>query len=174
MNKIITIKDGRVIPNENVLSIPELKLLWERFDQEEETRNLLFLYLHHLYEFDSPYQNLPEDEREEVVKKDFKGNYKPNFDKDILKAKEKLEQLTWNPAKDLLEGLKINIKNIANYLKTAEVEAGRDGNLSQLTSLHKSVKDLIKNYKATEQEFLLENQKNRGNSKQAIDEGEDY
>lgn len=172
MNDLITIKEGKVVPNINILSIPELKTLWEKFEGED--RNLLFCYLHHLYIPTSPYQKLDENEREERVRKDFRGNYKPNFDKDILAAKEKLKELTWSPTKDLLEGLKINIKNIATFLKTAEVDAGRDGNLSQLTSLHKSVKDLIKNFRATEQEFMLETQKNRGNSKEAIDDGEDY
>lgn len=171
MNKIITIKDGKVVPDENVLGIPALRTIYDKFEGED--RNLLFQYLHHLYQ-DSPYQNLPEDEREERVAKDFKGNFKPKHDKDILKAKETMKDLTWSPIKDLLEGLKINIRNISTYLKTAEVDAGRDGNLSQLTSLHKSSKELIKNYKATEQEVLQESQKNRGNSKSAIDEGDDY
>lgn len=170
--QIITIKDNKVVPDINVLTIPELKVLYDKFDGED--RNLLFTYLYHLYEPTSPYQSVPENEREERVRKDFRGNFKPNFDKDILKAKEKLEELTWSPTKDLLEGLKINLKNISMFLKTVEVDAGRDGNLTQLTSLHKSVKDLIKNFKATEQEFMLETQKNRGNSKKAIDEEEEY
>lgn len=172
MNKLITIKDNKVIPDENVLTIPELKVLWEKFNGED--RDLLFIYLHHLYDPSSPYQKIPEDEREERVRKDFKGNFKPNFDKDILKAKEKLEILTWSAAKDLLEGLKINIKKISTFLKTAEVDAGRDGNLTQLITAQKSAKELIKNLKATEQEFLLETQKNRGNTKDAIDKDEDY
>lgn len=172
MNSIITIKDGKVIPNENVLGIPELKKVWDKF--EEPDKSLIFQYLHHLYQDNSPYYNLAEDEREERVRKDFQGNYKPNFDKDIIKAKEKMSELTWSPIKDMLEGLKINLRNISTYLKTAEVDAGRDGNLSQLTSLHKSAKDLIKNYKATEQEFMLESAKNRGNTMKAIDEGDDY
>lgn len=171
MSKIITIKDGKVVPDENVLGIPALRTIYEKFEGED--RNLLFQYLHFLYE-DSPYQKLPENEREERVAKDFKGNFKPKHDKDILKAKEYMQDLTWSPIKDLLEGLKINIKNISTYLKTAEVDAGRDGNLSQLTSLHKSAKDLIKNYKATEQEFMIESAKNRGNTMKAIDEGDDY
>lgn len=171
MNKIITIKDGKVVPDENVLGIPELKTIYDKFPEE---RNLIFQYLYHLYEPSSPYQNLAEDVREERVRKDFQGKYKPNFDKDIIKAKDKMMELTWNPITELLDGLRINIRNISTYLKTAEVDAGRDGNLSQLTSLHKSAKDLIKNYKATEQEFVLETQKNRGNSKTALDEGEDY
>lgn len=171
MNKIITIKDGKVVPDENVLGIPELRTIYDKFPEE---RNLIFQYLYHLYEPTSPYQNVAEDEREERVRKDFRGNYKPNFDKDIIKAKEKMMELTWNPITELLDGLRINIRNISTYLKTAEVDAGRDGNLSQLTSLHKSAKDLIKNYKATEQEFVMETQKNRGNSKTALDEGEDY
>lgn len=171
MNKIITIKDGKVVPDENVLGIPVLRTLYDKFEGED--RNLLFQYLHHLYQ-DSPYQNLPENEREDRVAKDFKGNFKPKHDKDILKAKELMQDLTWTPVKDILESLKINIKNISNFLKTVEVEAGRDGNLSQLTSYHKSVKDIIKNYQATEKEFLLESAKNRGNSVTAIDDGEDY
>jgi len=172
MYKLITIKEGKVVPDENILTIPELKVLYNKFEGEE--RNLLFTYLHHLYEPTSPYQRIPENEREERIRKDFRGTFKPNHDKDILKAKEKLEELTWSPIKDLLEGAKINLKNIATFLKTAEVDAGRDGNLTQLTSLHKSLKELSRNFKATEQEFMLEVQKNRGNSKEAIDEGDDY
>lgn len=171
MNKIITIKNGKVVPDENVLGIPCLRKLYDKF--KEEDRNLLFQYLHHLYE-ESPYQNIPEDEREERVAKDFKGNFKPNFDKDIIEAKEFMADMTYSPVKDMLEALRINIRNISTFLKTVEIEAGRDGNLSQLTSYHKSVKDILKNYKATEQEFLSETQKNRGNSKTAIDEGENY
>lgn len=172
MNKIITIKDNKVVPDINVLGIPSLKKCYDKF--EEEDRNLLFQYLYHLYDFDSPYQNVPEDEREDRVSKDFKGNFKPKFDKDILAAKETMKELMWSPIKDLLEGLKINIRNISVFLKTTEVEAGRDGNLPAFTSLHKSIKDIIKNYQSTEQEFLLETAKRRGNTQTAIDEGEDY
>lgn len=170
---IITIKDGKVVPDINVLTIPELKVLYNKFEGED--RNLLFTYLHHTYEPSSPYSEIPDfSEREEKVRKDFRGNFKPNHDKDILKAKEKMELLTHSPAKDLLDGLRINIKNISNFLKTTEVNAGKDGNLTQMISAQKSVKEMIRNLKAVEQEFLLESQKNRGNSKQAIDEGEDY
>lgn len=171
MSKIITIKDGKVVPDENVLGIPALRTIYDKFEGED--RNLLFQYLHFLYE-DSPYQKLPENEREERVAKDFKGNFKPKHDKDILKAKEYMQEFTWSPIKDLLEGLKINIKNISTYLKTAEVDAGRDGNLSQLTSLHTKAKDLIRNYNATVQEYLMETSKNKANAKSAIDEGDDY
>lgn len=170
--KIVTIKDGKVIPDINVLSIPVLKTIYDKFEGED--RDLLFQGLYHLFDSDSPYQNLPEDEREERVWKDFKGNFKPNFDTDIIAAKNKLSELNWSPAKDLLEGLKINIRNISTFLKTAEVEAGRDGNLTQLISAQKSVKDMIKNLKATEQEYLQETAKNRGNTKTAIDENDPY
>lgn len=169
---LITIKEGKVIPDINILTIPELKTLYDKFEGED--RNLLFQYLHHLYETTSPYQKIPEDEREDRVIKDFKGNFKPKFDKDIIKAKEKLKELTYSPTKDLLEGARINIRNIATFLKTVQVEAGKDGNLANLTSLHRSIKDILKNYKATEQEFLMESAKNRGNSQTAIDEGEEY
>lgn len=172
MNKVITIKDGKVVPNENVLGIPELKKIWDKF--EEPDRSLIFQYLYHLYQDDSPYYNLTEDTREERVRKDFQGNYKPNFDKDIIKAKEKMSELTWSPIKDLLEGIKINIRNISQSLKTEEVNTGKDGNLTQFTSFHKSARELIKNYYATVQDIMITSAKNRGNTMKAIDEGEDY
>lgn len=172
MNKIVTIKDGKVVADINVLTIPELKVLYEKFEGED--RDLLFQGLYHLFDIDSPYQNLPEDEREDIVWGDFKGKFKPKFDKDIIAAKDKLHKLSWNSAKDLLEGLKINVKNISMFLKTVEVNAGKDGNLTQLISAQKAVKDMIKNLNATEQEYLKENAKNRGNYKKAIDEEEEY
>lgn len=170
MNQILNLQNNRIVLNENILAIPELKKVYDKF--EEPNRSLVFCYLHFLYDANSPYLNLPEIEREEKVKTQFRGNYKPNFDKDIIKAKEILAELNYSPVREMLEGLKINIHKISQFLKTAEVETGRDGSLGEMIRLQKEAQAMLKNYKAVETEFLLEASKVKGKGRRAIDEDE--
>jgi hypothetical protein len=170
MNQVILIEGEKLIINENILSIPELKKVYDKF--KEPNRSLVFCYLHYLYDVNSPFLNLPETEREEKVRQVYKGDYKPNFDPDIIAAKEVLAELNYSPVRDMLEGLKININRISTFLKTAPVETGRDGSLSEMIRLQKEAQSMLKNYKAVEAEFLTEASKVRGKGRRAIDEDE--
>lgn len=172
MNKVITIKDGKVVPNENVLAIPELRAVYDHY--EGETRDLAFQYLHFLYDLESPYRNIvDEEEREQMVRKDFRGDYNPRLDDPMITASEKMLELNYSLVGDSLDSLRINIKNINTALRTEEVNTGRDGNINQFVALHSKMNVMLKNYKAVEREFVAEVEKNRGDYKQAIDSEDD-
>lgn len=167
---VINIKDGVVVIDVNILSIPELKAVKDYYD--EETALLAFQYLHFMYDLESPYKWTSEYTPEEVevkVKQDFRGDYNPKMDQVMIDAAEKMKELNYSVLGDLLIGLKENIRRISQTLKTEEVDTGRDGNINQFVALHKSIQMITKNYKSTEKDFAEEVQKRIGNHKRAID-----
>lgn len=172
MSKVITIVNDKLVVDENVLGIPELKAVYDFYEGEDRT--LAFCYLHFLYDLESPYRGVPVEDREDQVKKDYKGKYKPKFDKVMIKAAEKMQELNYSAIGDLLDGLKSNIKSLSNELRQAEITTGRDGNINQFVALHKSIASVAQNFRSVEQDFLQEVEKTRGNYRRAIDEDDDY
>jgi len=173
MNSVITVKDNKVVIDVNILGIPELKAVYDAYD--EETRLLAFLYLHFLYDLDSPYRIGLESDREEKVRKAYRGNYNPKFDQVMIEAAEFMKEMNYSPIGDLLDGVKTNINKLANTLRTEEISTGNTGNMAQFLALHKGISDISKNYRSLEKDYLQDIEKNRGNSKRAIDEDdEDY
>ena len=60
--KIFDIENGRLIVNEHILSIPELKAVYEGYSDPEPP----LLYLRNLCDPYSPYNNIEEEIKEEV------------------------------------------------------------------------------------------------------------
>lgn len=157
MNKLITIDKNEVVIDEIILSIKEFKELWEKTHS-----SLPFRYIWSMLDPESPYMNIPDDEREEEVTKDLES-----FDKhsvEFVLAYKRAERLYDSPIRRLMQGARTNINNMANYLNNVTVEHGRDGNLNTLINFHKNLLPLIRNFSAVETEYRQIVSKARGNA----------
>jgi len=174
MNKILTVSGNKVVINEIVLSIPELKAVYDHYctTEDKETAILALSYLHWRYDPESPYHNISEDVMDETIRKDFRGRYNPKFDEVMINACRKIEEFE-SPVARVVEALKISMDNISVYLKTTELSTGRDGNLTEVLRAHKEMPIILKNFRSTVKDFMAETIKNRSNSKNAIDENDE-
>lgn len=174
MQKIITIKEKKAIIDVNCLTVREFKELYEDFlakDQEDKAIEC-FTWLHFMYDPESPYLGVAEEEREVKINRDFKYLNIPEMKRNhlFLRAEDKMKVLSETPVSRLLLGLKVSMDKISNYLISEDIVAGKDGNLSEILRLHQQSGVILKNFNSIEADFKKEVSKNRGNTRNAVDE----
>lgn len=160
--RILTVQNGKVVIDESILSIPEIKEVWDIYQDIVPLQ-----YLWARFDSESPYLNYDEVDRPDKVLQDFPCDIN---DFVMIKAINKCEELYDSPIRKILKGVKISIENLSNYLSTNEITDGRDGNLTQIIGAIKSVPQLLKAFQDAESAYLQEVQKNRAGMKSAVDE----
>ena len=149
--RILEYEDGRVKVTAYAYAIPEIKALIDKYDMEVEP---YLAYVHAMSAPDSPYVNIPEDEKQESVVYDIQetlGEFDYN-DPLIQNALDKFEKLYTSTTKLYYNGLKKSIERMAKYLENEEIVAGKDGNLSEIIRLQKDGGITIRNFKDIEKQ----------------------
>lgn len=169
--KIFDIENGQLIVNENILAIPELKAVYEAYDDPKPA----LLFLNYLCDPMSPYNQIPEAIKEESVMNDFPGEYTTE-DEVIINAIEKLRFLWTTPSYRYYLDNKKLLETLGRFAATASVrDTDKGGNLvtlqSQLNNLAKTMTSFKQFEKMVEEE--LQASKVRGNAFQAYDQMED-
>jgi hypothetical protein len=175
IGRILTIENGKVVIDENVLLIPELKAVNEAYPDPIPALNALYQFYHP----ESAYQNITEEaEREAEVLKDNPGEYNWNGHSVMLLAREKMQRLCHTPTGRFLKSLASMLDKISLYMETTDVIDGKDGNLTQILSTFEKSEKMLRSYHATENAFKNEVSKNRGEARSGYDEDgeepEDY
>ena len=163
---------NKVIINDNILSIPELREVYEYY--EGDNRINAFQYLRHMCDPYGAYNQLSDEEREESVIFDFPGDYTPE-DEVLIKAKEKLISLYMSPTYKFYMDNKELLYKLGEFARTATVTDGKNGNLTDLLNQVKSVGKTITEFKILEKqaEKELDKIKIRGNRFVSYDEHDD-
>jgi len=165
--KIFDIENGRLIVNEHILSIPELKAVYEGYSDPEPP----LLYLRNLCDPYSPYNNIEEEIKEEVLFNDFPGEYSPE-DEVIISARKKLESFYITPSYRYYLDNKALLENLGKYARTAQVrDDGKNSNVphlqAQINNLAKSMVSFRQFEKLAEEE--LQKSRIRGGAFEAYD-----
>lgn len=167
--EIFDIQDGHVVINHNVLSIPELKAVYDKY--EDPIPPLNFLY--YLYSPKGPYCNVPEEDKEEILLADYPGDYTLE-DEEMIAAIQKLESLLVSPTYRYYMDNKVLIEKLGKFAKEQPITAGRDGNINAMLSQIKSVGKTISEFKQLErivqQEIDELKIKVRGGKRKAYDQ----
>lgn len=158
--KLFDIYNGNVIINHNCLSIPELKAVHDAYEDPIPAFN----FLHYMYDIESPYANIPEEEKEDIIIHDFPGDYTLE-DEEMINAIKKLEQLYVTPTYRYYQDNKILLEKLGEFARTAKITAGRDGNISALTAQIKSVGKTIMEFKQLEKVVLAELEETKGRAR---------
>lgn len=160
--KIFTVEDGILKINENCLLIPELKAVVDEY--EDPIPALAYLYF--MNDPESPYRNLTDEEKQEMVSNDVGGDF--GLDDEVIdNAMEKLRKLYITPIQEYYEGQKNSMHVVGRYLKSLtenSVSYGRDGNLSELQRMQKEAGRVMESFLKLEKLWKEEAQsKLRGN-----------
>lgn len=167
--KIFDIVNKQVVINHHCLSIPELKAVHDKYENPIPAFNFLF------YKFDpeSPYANIEEDSKDDILIADFPGEYTLE-DEEMLKAISKLELLYITPSYRYYLDSKILMEKMGAFVRTCSITTGRDGSLSSLQMMLKSVGKTIQEFKQLEKVILIElaegKGRTRGDKKKAYDQ----
>ena len=158
--KLFDIVNGTVVINHNCLSIPELKAVHDEYQDPKPAFN----FLHYKYDIESPYANIPEADKDDVLLNDFVGDYTLEDDV-MIKAIEKLEELYITPTYRYYLDNKILMEKLGTFARTAPVTSGRDGNVGALQSQLKAVGKTILEFKQLEKVVLQELEETKGRAR---------
>jgi len=131
--------------NEHTLLVPELKAIIDKF--EDPIPPLSYVYL--LTVPDSPYANLPEDEKKQSISEDVGGEFSLE-DPIIDAAITKLQTLFSTPTSRLFIALQKSIDTISEYLTNASVIEGKDGNLDSIRQYQQNIGKIHESFKKIE------------------------
>ena len=149
MVKIFDIDNDTVVISENCLLIPELKTIMETYDNPIPVLS----YVHFMTFPWSAYNNLPSEEKEEQILKDYPGEYTTD-DEPVYKAVEKIAKLYETPSMRLRRRALESSENIGKYLEKAVVTGeGKDANLPSLLNALKSIRKLNQELRGFEKDI---------------------
>lgn len=154
------LKNGNIIPDPNKLLIPQFEKLWERDKTKDKSiamKELAFVYYY--TDFKSPYRNIPEDQKDEMIMNDFMpSGWK--IDIHVLAAIEKYKLLTRTPSMDLLESAEQALKILGKRVKD------EDTSTKDILATMKQLKDTLTSYdslkEVVEKEMLNTESRTKG------------
>ena len=158
--KIFDINNGQVVINHNCLSMPELKAIHDSYEDPIPAFN----FLHYKYDVESPYSNIPEDDKDDILINDFPGEYTLE-DEVMVEAMKKLEELYITPTYRYYLDNKILMEKLGVFARTASVTTGRDGNIAALQAQVKSVGKTILEFKQLEKIAMQEIEETKGRAR---------
>lgn len=158
--KFFDIQGGKVVINHNCLSIPELKAIHDTYEDPIPAFN----FLHFKFDVESPYANLPEEEKDDILLVDFPGDYTLE-DEPILEAIKKLELLCVTTTYRYYLDNKILMEKLGTFARTSPVTSGRDGNVGALQSQLKAVGKTIMEFKQLEKVVMQELNETKGRAR---------
>jgi len=165
VSKILEVSEGKVIPGVECYTIPELKALLDLYQDPVPA----LCYLWALYDPQSPYQELPEEEKENVIAMDYTGEFDPMMDLEFMAAREKLAMLYETPISRFYKSNKVLLDKMSDVAMEAVISTGKDGNITQLQQQILRADKMIEGFKAAEN-AMKEELKVRGQMKTGYDE----
>jgi hypothetical protein len=142
--RILEYEDGVVKITAQAYSLPELKNIIDKYKSSEPY--LMFVYA--MTHPESPYINIPIDEKEDSIIYDIKqtlGDF--DFTDELLhKAISKLKSLYTSPIIALAEELGEEIHRFRKYLRDTPLRDGKEGNIGERQSILKDIEKYANNY----------------------------
>ena len=143
MAKVFDIKENNVFITPDALSIKVFKDIYNADKSKDKvlaTNAIAFIY--HTCDPNSPYYDIPEDERDKKVLDEVVSNKDFKVSSDINKAREIYKSLILTPLDILLESSKQAIRDISDFLKeTAEDPKDLQTKLEMMTKFSKFINE---------------------------------
>ena len=171
MIRLFEVENHAVKPTEHCYMIKWLKAIMETWP-EEETYLKIYAYIFYMScpSQENPYHNVRFEIREESINEDIVIDFDTEDDL-ILAAISKATNLYETPTIRAHRGITIMLDNITDYMTTATVTAGRDGNITSLIKLAKEFDDIRQSYKGVCRDLENEQQSSvRGGQNLAYDQ----
>ena len=158
--KIFDIVNGTVVINHHCLTIPELKAIHDFYKDPIP----VFIFLYYRFDVESLYANIADEDKDDIIYNDFPGDYTLEDD-EIRAAINKLETLYTTPTYRYYLDNKILLEKLGKFARTTSITAGRDGNITALSTQIKSVGKTIMEFKQLEKVVLAELEETRGRAR---------
>lgn len=163
ISEILTIDAGVVKPTIHCHTIPELKNLIEKYPTRHADMLAYCFYTACPYKSENPYADFSDDEREDILKRDFVV-FPDN--QDILDAVDKLRKLYSTTISKYLMKNKRNLEDIMDYIDASPVIDGKDGNLADRIKIAEKCGKIMAEYiqlegQAEEEKNKLKTRANR-------------
>lgn len=167
--KIFEIDGDKLIINEEILSIPELSILLQKYPKDYIN---IFKYIYHLTKLDGAYSEFAEEEREEILKKDYGKNIKMN-DADIVNAIQKVKKL-YNSMQlyRAITSAKRVLDNLILSSQAQEISFGKEGNYANLFNFATNIEKSMESLNNLEKMYieLIKQVRIKGNKKLSYDQ----
>lgn len=147
MIRIFDVEDGVVRTNENCLLIPELKKIVDFY--EDPIPALAYVYF--MTAPDSPYANIPEQDKQQVISDDVAGNFSFE-DEVVLIALDKLKRLYETPTSRYYDAIRRSLDMTSEQLnKVQALSFDRNtGNAEMLDKMQMNAGKKIEAFKKLE------------------------
>ena len=93
----------------------------------------------------NPFFHTPQIEKESLIIREIDGEFSTE-DEDIFNALKFCEKLYETPTSRAYGGMQKALDRISNYLSTAQITDGKDGNIAQIRALDKSTLMVLDNH----------------------------
>lgn len=171
--KLFDIQNGVVVPTEHCFILRDLKFLMDRYPEEHIK---MYQYLFYMFCYDpelNPFFNIKETDREERIMEQLDPNFTTEDD-GMPEAISLVKELYTTPTLRAFIGIKTALDNIADYMSTTKVNAGRDGNFGSMISAAEKFNKIRESYKGTEKDLIQEQSSRvRGGGNLAYDADDD-
>jgi len=122
MSKIFDIDNNKVVLNPNSLNIPQFKAIWDRDKSKlkgNATKEISYIVYRYDESIDNPYRAYKDEEREQIILKDFMGtDWVP--DELVLAAIEKYTELKQTTNSRLLRSAKKAADKLSEYFDSVD------------------------------------------------------
>lgn len=143
--KILEYEDDRIKVTAQAYSIPEIKDLIDKYESSVEP---YLSFVHAMSAVDSPYVNIPEEEKVESIVYDIKytlGEF--DYEDELLDiAITKLKSLYSSPIVLLANELEQELHRLRKYLRDTPVVGGYEGNFRERMSLMEKIDKIANSY----------------------------
>ncbi len=159
MVELFEITQKGVEMNLSMLVIPEFKKVRETYEKYMEA----FSYIAFMTDTTSrnPYGNLEPEARQEILLRDFPGDYKVT-DKVIADALLKAELLNDTVMNKYYRQVRTLVTKVGNWAETAVIDDSKDGNMALVLRTIKEVGAVFKDFNEAEKLKLEEDAKRKG------------
>lgn len=120
----------------------------------------MYQYLFYMccYDPDSnPFFNIKESDREEMIMKQLEPGFTTE-DPGVAEALDLCKELYTTPTLRAFLGIKIALDNIADFMSTTKITAGKDGNAAEMRAFAEKYDKIRQSYKGTEKDLIEEQQ----------------
>lgn len=166
MVEIFDMQDDRVIINPNCLLIPEFKAVVDKYKDPVAALS----YVHFMTHPMSPYNDVPEEEKQQIISDDVKGEFGLE-DEEIEAALKKAELLYTTPMRRFFYKSKKGLETLGDYLGDTKITEGLHGNFASFQMAYTRIGKIIQEFKQLEKMYNEEQgSQNRGGAESAYDE----
>lgn len=170
MVRLFDIQNGKVIPSEHCYTLQTLKAVMDEYGEEA---NKIYAYIFYMTCPNpdlNPFFDVPETEKEELILKEVDADFSIDDEciDNAIKLCQKMYQTSTYRA---YMGIKAMLDRLAKYMETAEIESGRDGNITALVNAASKFEAIRQSFKGTLRDLEEEQQSQvRGNQRLAYDQ----